>query len=101
MRHKKDILNDSDVLRDYVGCIPCDPLVVSDMINEAEDKLLSAVSSNHFHVLAMLHRLFPPITERKYSFRPRKHDIDLLLKDNKNYILGLPYSIGNSRNVLA
>src|SRR6218665_3863881 len=58
-------------------------LAVSEMVREAEDKLLSAVTSNQFHVLR---RLFPPTIERKYSLRPRKHDFVLPPKDDKNFI---------------
>src|SRR6218665_2788535 len=56
---------------------------VSEMVREAEDKLLPAVTSNQFHVLR---HLFPPNIERKYSIRPRKHDFVLPPKDDKNFI---------------
>ena len=62
---------------------------VSEMVREAEDKLLSAVTSNQFHVLR---RLFPPTIERKYSLCPRKHDFVLPPKDDKNFIPRVLYS---------
>src|SRR6218665_1540060 len=66
-------------------------LAVSEMVREAEDKLLSAVrpTSNQFHVLR---RLFPPTIERKYSLRLRKHDFVLPPKDDKNFIPRVLYS---------
>jgi len=70
--------------------LPGDSPVVSEMVREAEDKLLSAVSSSQFHVL---HRLFSPTIERKYFLRPREHDSDLLPKDDKNFIHRMLYSI--------
>jgi len=52
-----------------------DSPVISEMVRKANyyriRELLSAVSSNQFHVLR---RLFPPTIERKYSLRLRKHD---------------------------
>jgi len=59
------------------------------MVRAAEDKLLSAVSSNQFQVLR---RLFPPTIERKYSLLPRKHDFVLPPKDDKNFIPRVLYS---------
>src|SRR6218665_3235515 len=64
-------------------------LAVSEMVREAEDKLLSAVTSNQFHVLR---RLFPPTIERKYSLRLRKHDCVFYPKDDKNFIPRVLYS---------
>jgi len=40
-----------------MGYLPGDSPAVSEMVREAEDKLLTAVSANQFHVLR---RLFPP-----------------------------------------
>ena len=60
-----------------------DSPAVSEMVREAEDKFLSAISANKFH---LLRRLFSPTTERKYSLRPRKHDFVLPPKDDKNFI---------------
>src|SRR6218665_1476111 len=57
-----------------MGYLPGDSPAVSEMVHDAEDKLLSAVTSNQFHVLR---RLFPPTIERKYFLRPRKHDFVL------------------------
>ena len=72
-----------------MGYLPGDSSAVSEMVREAEDKLLSAVTSNQFHVLL---RLFPPTIERRYSLRPRKHDFVLLPKDDKNFIPRVLYS---------
>ena len=73
-----------------MGYLPGDsPAVSHEMVREAEDKLLSAVTSNQFHVMR---RLFPPTIERKYSLRPRKHDFVLPPKDDKNFIPRVLYS---------
>ena len=66
-----------------MGYLPGDSPAVSEMVRAAEDKLLSAVSANQFHVLR---RLFPPTIEHKYPLRSRKHDIVLSPKDDKNFI---------------
>ena len=73
----------------WMGYLPGDSPAVSEMIREAEDKLLSAVTSNQFHVLR---RLFPPTIDCKYSLRPRKHDFVLPPKDDKKYIPSVLYS---------
>src|SRR6218665_2922917 len=72
-----------------MGYLPGDSPAVSEMVRKAEDKLLSAVTSNQFHVLR---RPLPPTIERKYSLRPRKHDFVLPPKDDKNFIPRVLYS---------
>ena len=77
-----------------MGYFPGDSPAVSEMACEAEDKLLSAVNSNKFHVL---HRLFPPTIERKYSIRPKKHDCVFYSKDDKNFIPRVLYHSGMTK----
>ena len=72
-----------------MGYLPGDSPAISEMVREAEDKLLSAVASNQFHVLRCL---FPPTIEHKYSLRPRKHDFVLPPKDDKNFIPRVLYN---------
>ena len=62
-----------------MGYLPGD----SPAVREAEDKLLSAVTSNQVNVLR---RLFSPTIECKYSLRTSKHDFFLPPKDYKNFI---------------
>src|SRR6218665_1313191 len=85
-----------------MGYLPGDSPAVSEMVREAEDKLglLSAVTSNQFHVLR---RLFPPTTEHKYSLRPRKHDFVFPKKMTRISSLGcciVVCSIDNTRTFL-
>ena len=71
-----------------MGYLPETAPDVSEMVREAEDRLLMAVSWNASHVLRSL---FPPTNKRRYSLRPRAHDFALPAKDDKNYISRVLY----------
>jgi len=72
-----------------MGYLPDDSPAVFEIVHEADDILLLAVTSNQFHVLR---RLFPPTIERKYSLRTRKHDFELPPEDDRNFIPRVLYS---------
>src|SRR6218665_450450 len=55
----------------------------SSLVNTAEDRLLSSVIHNSYHVLRLL---FPPIVTRRPGLRKRAHPFTLPLKDDKQCI---------------
>ena len=61
---------------------------ISELIEEAEKRLLKAVIWNENHVLR---GLFPDIVQRHYNIRTRPHEFKLPAKDDKNYIPRILY----------
>ena len=72
-----------------MGYLPDNTPDVSDMVREADDKLLASVCSNPFHVLRSL---FPPVIKRRCGLRLRSHNFELPTKDDKNFIPRVLYN---------
>jgi hypothetical protein len=72
-----------------LGFLPMNSLSFEEMATMADGGLLRAVIQNEFHVLR---GLFPPVAERRYNLRPRRHPFELPLKDNKNFIPRVLYA---------
>ena len=66
-----------------MGLLPPRSPGVEEMVGAAEERLLQAVLRNDCHVLR---GLFPPIVQRRYNLRPRRHNFELPAKDIKNFI---------------
>ena len=66
-----------------MGFLPMASPGVEERVGVAEDRLLSAVTWSHSHVLC---RIFPPKVRRQYNLRPRPHDFVLPTKNKRNFI---------------
>ena len=70
----------------------CNELTFSDLVNEADNRLFSAVISNSQHTL---HSLLPQIKDTKHDLRPRPHNFCLPRKTSslfeKNFIIRMLY----------
>src|SRR6218665_1843751 len=63
-----------------LGYLPVDCLTFNALVNTAEDRLLSSVMRNSYHVLRPL---FPPLLTRRPGLRKRAHPLTLPLKNDK------------------
>ena len=63
--------------------LPAHCQTFNSLVNTAEDRLLSSVIRNSYHVLRPL---FPPILTRRPGLRKRAHPLTLPLKDDKQCI---------------
>jgi hypothetical protein len=70
------------------GFLPEDSPGASTMAEEADDTLFKAIQQNPNHVLR---KLFPTTRRNCYSLRPRTHNFNLPLKDNRNFISRILY----------
>jgi len=77
------------------GYLREDSLTAAEMVDQADDRLLAAVSRNDFHVLRPL---FPPIIDRHYKMRPRPHNFVLPTKDDKLFISRVLYKKPSSNH---
>src|SRR6218665_4160963 len=66
-----------------LGYLPADRHTFNSLVNMAEDRLLSSVILNSYHVLCPL---FPPILTRQPGLSKQAHPFTLLLKDDKQCI---------------
>jgi hypothetical protein len=75
------------------GYLREDSPTAAEMADQADTRLLAAVSRNDFHVLRPL---FPPIVDRHYKMRPRPHNFVLPTKDDKHFISRVLYKKSSS-----
>jgi len=71
-----------------LGYLPVDCQTFNALVNTAEDRLLSSVIHNSYHVLRPL---FPPILTRRPGLCKRAHPFTLPLKDDKQCIPHILY----------
>ena len=65
------------------GYLPEDSRGATEMVCDAEDRLLRSVMRSKTHVLRSV---FPPTNIRHHDLRPRPHDFQLPPKDDRNFI---------------
>src|SRR6218665_2311274 len=67
----------------FLGYLPAHCQTFNSLVNTAEDRLLSSVIRNSYHVLRPL---FPPILTRRPGLRKRVHPFTLPIKGDKQCI---------------
>src|SRR6218665_2543689 len=65
----------------------------STLANEADQRLFRSVIHNSNHVL---NKLLPDVRRVSYNLRPRVHEFELFLKDDRNFISRLLFNYINS-----
>ena len=65
------------------------PMSVSNLANEADQRLFRSVIHNPNHVL---HKLLPDVRRVSYNLRPRVDGFELPIKDDRNFISRLLYN---------